>query len=198
MCVLLASNGATWAFGGGAPMGIASIGNPRPNNGPMTSFAQAMGGGSTQQATSLDLSWVLFEIWVGDPLSKACSFCSTRFYCKLFAFAYPLTPVLPANSHHYLTANLNKASRHGRLLEVEALDHQETCDYLNSHPYPRNSSWMLSSKRNNSRMTCLALLPNYPVVKVVFGLATRMPLANHRNRAVLTNFPLWIGTPMVR
>ncbi|PQE28988.1 hypothetical protein CJF30_00004021 [Rutstroemia sp. NJR-2017a BBW] len=51
----LANNGATWAFGG-VPMGGAGLGNPRPNNGPMTSFAQTIGGGSSQPATPLDLS----------------------------------------------------------------------------------------------------------------------------------------------
>ncbi|CAG8949256.1 hypothetical protein HYFRA_00004881 [Hymenoscyphus fraxineus] len=51
----IASNGATWAFGGGVPMGNAGLGNPRPNNGPMTSFAQTIGG-SSQAAAPLDLS----------------------------------------------------------------------------------------------------------------------------------------------
>lgn len=51
---LIANNGATWAFGG-VPMGGAGLGNPRPNNGPMTSFAQTIGG-SSQPATPLDLS----------------------------------------------------------------------------------------------------------------------------------------------
>ncbi|RDL33608.1 Uncharacterized protein BP5553_07976 [Venustampulla echinocandica] len=51
----LASNGATWAFGGGVPMGSQGLGNPRANNGPMTSFAQTIGG-SSQPATPLDLS----------------------------------------------------------------------------------------------------------------------------------------------
>ncbi|KAM3076949.1 transcriptional regulator [Clarireedia jacksonii] len=51
----MANNGATWAFGG-VPMGGAGLGNPRPNNGPMTSFAQTIGGGSSQPATPLDLS----------------------------------------------------------------------------------------------------------------------------------------------
>jgi CCR4-NOT transcription complex subunit 2 len=60
-CVLtafvpLASNGGTWAFGGGVPIG-GGLGNPRPNNGPMTSFAQTIGG-SSQPGTPLDLSWV--------------------------------------------------------------------------------------------------------------------------------------------
>lgn len=50
----MANNGATWAFGG-VPMGGAGLGNPRPNNGPMTSFAQTIGG-SSQPATPLDLS----------------------------------------------------------------------------------------------------------------------------------------------
>jgi len=51
----MASNGATWAFGGGVPMGGAGLGAPRPNNGPMTSFAQTIGA-SSQPATPLDLS----------------------------------------------------------------------------------------------------------------------------------------------
>ncbi|KAH8659150.1 NOT2 family protein-like protein [Tricladium varicosporioides] len=51
----MASNGATWAFGGGVPMGNSGLGNPRPNAGPMTSFAQTIGG-SSQPATPLDLS----------------------------------------------------------------------------------------------------------------------------------------------
>lgn len=55
MCEILAGNGATWAFGGGVPMGSAGLGNPRPNNGPMASFAQSLGG-SSQPATPLDLS----------------------------------------------------------------------------------------------------------------------------------------------
>ncbi|RDW79723.1 hypothetical protein BP6252_04361 [Coleophoma cylindrospora] len=37
------------------PMGSAGLPNPRPNNGPMASFAQAMGG-SSQPATPLDLT----------------------------------------------------------------------------------------------------------------------------------------------
>jgi len=36
-------------------MGNAGLGNPRPNNGPMSSFAQTIGG-SSQPATPLDLS----------------------------------------------------------------------------------------------------------------------------------------------
>jgi len=36
-------------------MGNAGLGNPRPNNGPMSSFAQTIGGAS-QQATPLDMS----------------------------------------------------------------------------------------------------------------------------------------------
>ncbi|RKF57112.1 putative not2 family protein [Golovinomyces cichoracearum] len=48
-----AANGATWAFGGGMPMGNAGIGGPRP--GPMTSFAQTIGG-SSQPSTPLDPS----------------------------------------------------------------------------------------------------------------------------------------------
>lgn len=52
---MVASNGGTWAFGGGVPMGSAGLGNPRPNNGPMTSFAQTIGA-SSQPATPLDLS----------------------------------------------------------------------------------------------------------------------------------------------
>jgi CCR4-NOT transcription complex subunit 2 len=55
VCVVLAGNGSTWAFGGGVPMGSAGLGNPRPNNGPMTSFAQTIGG-TSQSATPLDLS----------------------------------------------------------------------------------------------------------------------------------------------
>ena len=51
----VASNGPTWAFGGGLPMGSAGLGNPRPSAGPMTSFAQTIGG-SSQPATPLDLS----------------------------------------------------------------------------------------------------------------------------------------------
>ncbi|KAG9231735.1 hypothetical protein BJ875DRAFT_545138 [Amylocarpus encephaloides] len=51
----MAGNGATWAFGGGIPMGNAGLGNPRPNIGPMSSFAQTIGG-SSQAAASLDLS----------------------------------------------------------------------------------------------------------------------------------------------
>jgi len=51
----IAGNGATWAFGGGVPMGNAGLGNPRTNNGPMSSFAQTIGG-SSQPATPLDLS----------------------------------------------------------------------------------------------------------------------------------------------
>ena len=51
----VAGNGATWAFGGGVPMGSAGLGNPRPNAGPMSSFAQTIGG-SSQPATPLDLS----------------------------------------------------------------------------------------------------------------------------------------------
>ncbi|KAH8789506.1 hypothetical protein F5882DRAFT_325077 [Hyaloscypha sp. PMI_1271] len=51
----MAGNGATWAFGGGVPMGNAGLGNPRPNNAPMSSFAQTIGG-SSQPATPLDLS----------------------------------------------------------------------------------------------------------------------------------------------
>ncbi|KAE9363483.1 hypothetical protein N431DRAFT_431701 [Stipitochalara longipes BDJ] len=51
----MAGNGATWAFGGGVPMGNAGLGNPRTNNGPMSSFAQTIGG-SSQPATPLDLS----------------------------------------------------------------------------------------------------------------------------------------------
>lgn len=54
-CVTLAGNGSTWAFGGGVPIGNAGQGNPRLNNGPMTSFAQTIGG-SSQPATPLDLS----------------------------------------------------------------------------------------------------------------------------------------------
>ncbi|TAQ84081.1 hypothetical protein B7494_g7591 [Chlorociboria aeruginascens] len=50
----MASNGSTWAFGG-VPMGNAGLANPRPNNAPMTSFAQTIGG-SSQPATPLDLS----------------------------------------------------------------------------------------------------------------------------------------------
>lgn len=50
-----AGNGATWAFGGGVPMGSAGLQNQRPNNGPMTSFAQI---GGSQPATPLDLSLV--------------------------------------------------------------------------------------------------------------------------------------------
>ena len=53
--LVAASNGATWAFGGGLPMGSGVLGNPRPNSGPMTSFAQTIGG-SSQPATPLDLS----------------------------------------------------------------------------------------------------------------------------------------------
>ncbi|KAF4627592.1 hypothetical protein G7Y89_g10559 [Cudoniella acicularis] len=51
----IAGNGATWAFGGGVPMGSTGLGNPRPNPGSMTSFAQTIGG-SSQPATPLDLS----------------------------------------------------------------------------------------------------------------------------------------------
>lgn len=51
----MAGNGASWAFGGGVPMGSAGLGNPRPNNGPMTSFAQSLGS-SSQPSTPLDLS----------------------------------------------------------------------------------------------------------------------------------------------
>jgi hypothetical protein len=51
VCVVLASNGATWAFGGGAPMAGGLV-NPRPNS----SFAQTIGGGSSQSTTPLDLS----------------------------------------------------------------------------------------------------------------------------------------------
>jgi CCR4-NOT transcription complex subunit 2 len=36
-------------------MGSGVLGNPRPNSGPMTSFAQTIGG-SSQPATPLDLS----------------------------------------------------------------------------------------------------------------------------------------------
>ncbi|RKF71904.1 putative not2 family protein [Golovinomyces cichoracearum] len=49
----MTANGATWAFGGGMPMGNAGIGGPRP--GPMTSFAQTIGG-SSQPSTPLDPS----------------------------------------------------------------------------------------------------------------------------------------------
>ena len=52
--VYVASKGATWAFGGGVPMGSAGLGNPRPNGG-MTSYSQTIGG-SSQPATPLDLS----------------------------------------------------------------------------------------------------------------------------------------------
>ncbi|KAF8863231.1 NOT2 family protein-like protein [Acephala macrosclerotiorum] len=51
----MASNGSTWAFGGGIPMGSAGLENRRANNGPMTSFAQTIGG-SSQPQTPLDLS----------------------------------------------------------------------------------------------------------------------------------------------
>ncbi|KAH6716918.1 hypothetical protein BKA61DRAFT_600735 [Leptodontidium sp. MPI-SDFR-AT-0119] len=51
----MAGNGTTWGFGGGVPMGSAGLGNARPGNAPMTSFAQTIGG-SSQPATSLDLS----------------------------------------------------------------------------------------------------------------------------------------------
>ncbi|TVY90138.1 General negative regulator of transcription subunit, partial [Lachnellula willkommii] len=51
----MASNGASWAFGGGVPMGSTGLGNPRPNNGPITSFAQTVGG-SSQPATPLDIN----------------------------------------------------------------------------------------------------------------------------------------------
>ncbi|KAL2061738.1 hypothetical protein VTL71DRAFT_7116 [Oculimacula yallundae] len=51
----MAGNGTTWGFGGGLPMGSAGLGNTRPSNAPMTSFAQTIGG-SSQPATSLDLS----------------------------------------------------------------------------------------------------------------------------------------------
>jgi hypothetical protein len=50
---ITASNGASWAFGGGIPMGCAGLPNPRPSN-PATSFAQTIGG--PQPATPLDLS----------------------------------------------------------------------------------------------------------------------------------------------
>jgi hypothetical protein len=51
----IASNGATWAFGGGVPMGNTGLATSRPNNGPVTSFAQTIGG-SSQSAAPLDLS----------------------------------------------------------------------------------------------------------------------------------------------
>lgn len=52
----MASNGAMWAFGGaGVPMGSGVLGNSRPNNSSMTSFAQTIGG-SSQPATPLDMS----------------------------------------------------------------------------------------------------------------------------------------------
>lgn len=46
-----------WAFGGGpgAAMGGGVLGNPRPNNAAMSSFAQTIGG-SSQPATPLDMS----------------------------------------------------------------------------------------------------------------------------------------------
>ncbi|RKF55307.1 putative not2 family protein [Erysiphe neolycopersici] len=49
----MASNGATWAFGGGIPMSNASLAGLRPS--PMTSFAQTIGGSSVP-STPLDLS----------------------------------------------------------------------------------------------------------------------------------------------
>ena len=56
VCLVIAGNGSTWAFGGaGVPMGAAGLGNPRANNGAMSSFAQTIGG-SSQPATPLDLS----------------------------------------------------------------------------------------------------------------------------------------------
>lgn len=57
LLLAIASNGATWAFGGGGglPMGSGVLSNARPNSGPMTSFAQTIGG-SSQPATPLDLS----------------------------------------------------------------------------------------------------------------------------------------------
>jgi CCR4-NOT transcription complex subunit 2 len=51
----IASNGATWAFGGGVPMGNTGLPASRPNNGPVTSFAQTIGA-SSQSAAPLDLS----------------------------------------------------------------------------------------------------------------------------------------------
>ena len=51
--LIIAGNGASWAFGG-VPMGTG-LPNARPNNGPMTSFAQTIGA-SSQPATPLDLS----------------------------------------------------------------------------------------------------------------------------------------------
>jgi CCR4-NOT transcription complex subunit 2 len=54
VCETIAGNGASWAFGGG-PMGSAGLGNPRPNNSSMASFAQSLGG-SSQPSTPLDLS----------------------------------------------------------------------------------------------------------------------------------------------
>lgn len=50
---MTAANGATWAFGGGIPMGNVGLGGPRP--GPMSSFAQTIGS-SSQPSTPLDLS----------------------------------------------------------------------------------------------------------------------------------------------
>lgn len=50
-----ASNGTTWAFGGGVPMGNTGLATSRPGNAPMTSFAQTIGA-SSQNAAPLDLS----------------------------------------------------------------------------------------------------------------------------------------------
>ncbi|KAH8804999.1 NOT2 family protein-like protein [Xylogone sp. PMI_703] len=44
----MASNGGTWAFGAGVPLGGGALPNSRPNNAPMTSFAQTIGGPSQQ------------------------------------------------------------------------------------------------------------------------------------------------------
>ncbi|KAH8592930.1 hypothetical protein B0O99DRAFT_224611 [Bisporella sp. PMI_857] len=52
----IVGNNSTWAFGGGVPMGSAGLNATRQNPSSMTSFAQTIGGGSSQPATPLDLS----------------------------------------------------------------------------------------------------------------------------------------------